>query len=74
VVETECAMLHQKALFKGVKLSYWEPSWLDDVFIQGLKDVESGKWSSQYDRVFVVRYIILVNLSLRKQWLSMYMV
>jgi hypothetical protein len=74
VVETECAMLRQKALFKSVKLSYREPTWLDDVFIQGLKDVESGKRSSQYDRVFVVRYIMHVNLSLRKQWLPMYMV
>jgi hypothetical protein len=54
VVETECAMLRQKALFETVKLSYWEPTWLDDIFIQGLKDVESGKRSSQYDRVFVV--------------------
>ena len=64
VVETQCAMLRQKALFKAVKLSYWEPTWLDDIFIQGLKDVESGKRSSQYDMVFVVRYIMLVNLSL----------
>jgi len=54
VVETECAMLHQKALFESVNLSYWEPTWLDDVFIQGLKVVESSKRSSQYDRVFVV--------------------
>jgi len=74
VVETECAMLRQKALFETVKLSYWEPTWLDDIFIQGLKDVESGKRSSQYDRVFVVRYIMLVNLSLIQQWLRMYMV
>lgn len=73
VVETECAMLRQKALFEGVKLSYWDPTWLDDVFIQGLKNVESGKRSSQYDRVFVVRYIMLINLSLRKHWLPMYM-
>jgi hypothetical protein len=65
VVETECAMLHQKALFEGVRLSYWEPMWLDDIFVQGLKGVESDKMSSQYDRVFVVRYITLVNLSLR---------
>jgi hypothetical protein len=74
VVETECAMLRQKALFESVKLSYWEPTWLDDIFIQGLKNVESGKRSNQYDRVFVVRYIMLVNLSSRKQWLPMYMV
>lgn len=74
VVETECAMLRQKALFESVNLSYWEPMWLDDVFIQGLKVVESGKRSSQYDRVFVVRYIMLINLSVRKQWLPMYMV
>jgi len=74
VVETECAMLHQTALFETVKLSYWEPTWLDDIFIQGLKEVESGKRSSQYDRVFVIRYIMLVNLSLRQQWLQMYMV
>lgn len=66
VVETECAMLRQKALFESVKLSYWDPTWLDDVFIQGLKNVESGKRSSQYDRVFVVRYIMLINFFLRK--------
>jgi hypothetical protein len=66
VVETECAMLQQKALFESVRLSYCDPTWLDYVFIQGLKNVESGKRSNQYDRVFVVRYIMLVNLSLTK--------
>lgn len=74
MVETECAMLRQKALFEGVRLSYWEPTWLDDIFVQGLKAVESDKMSSQYDRVFVIRYIMLINLSLRKRWLLMYMV
>jgi hypothetical protein len=66
VVETECAMLRQKALFEGVRLSYWKPTWLDDIFVQGLKVVESNKRSSQYDNVFVVRYIMPINLSLRK--------
>jgi hypothetical protein len=67
-------MLHQKALFEGVRLSYWEPTWLDHIFVQGLKAVESDKSSSQYDRIFVVRYIMPINLSLRKWWLPIYLV
>ncbi|GFG39238.1 hypothetical protein Cfor_00714, partial [Coptotermes formosanus] len=54
VVESECAMLHQKALFEGVSVSYWDPTWLDGIFLHGLKGVANDKRSSQYDRVFVV--------------------
>jgi hypothetical protein len=74
VVESECAMLHQKALFEGVSVSYWDPTWLDGIFLHGLKGVANDKRSSQYDRVFVVRYIMLINLSLRKWWLLRYVV
>ena len=72
VVESECAMLRQKALFEGVTVSYWNPTWLDGMFVHGLKVVESDRRSSQYDRVFVVRYMNLVNLALRKQMLPIY--
>jgi hypothetical protein len=72
VVESECAMLRQKALFEGVTVSYWDPTWLDGIFLRALKDVANDKRSSQYDRVFVVRYVMLVNLSLRKWWLPIY--
>ncbi|XP_069668847.1 uncharacterized protein [Periplaneta americana] len=55
VVESECAVFRQRALFQGVKIVYKDPSWLDDIFLHGLKDLANDKRRNQYNRVFVVR-------------------
>jgi hypothetical protein len=54
VVETECAVLHQKAHFQGNRVFYQRPTWLDDIFSYGLKELANDSSGNQYDRVFVV--------------------
>ncbi|XP_021939673.1 uncharacterized protein LOC110839601 isoform X3 [Zootermopsis nevadensis] len=54
VIESECAVLHQKALFQGIRVFYQNPAWLDDIFIHGLKELANDKRSNQYNRFFVV--------------------
>jgi hypothetical protein len=54
VVESECAMLRQKALFQGTRICYQNPTWLDDIFIHGLKELANDKSSNHYNRFFVV--------------------
>jgi hypothetical protein len=54
VVETKCAALRQQALFQGIRLCYQNPTWLDDIFMHGLKELENDKRSNQYNRFFVV--------------------
>jgi hypothetical protein len=54
VVETECAVLQQKALFQGNRVFYQHPTWLDDIFIYGLKELTNDRSGNQYNRVFVV--------------------
>ncbi|XP_023702649.1 uncharacterized protein LOC111861918 isoform X2 [Cryptotermes secundus] len=54
VVETECAVLHQKASFQGKRVFYQHPTWLDDIFSYGLKELANDTSGNQYNRVFVV--------------------
>ncbi|XP_023723831.1 uncharacterized protein LOC111873394 isoform X2 [Cryptotermes secundus] len=55
VVESKCAVLHQIALIKHVKLLYKEPTWLDDLFSYGLRILREDLQKNTYGRVFVVR-------------------
>jgi hypothetical protein len=55
VVESKCAVLHQIALIKHMKLIYKEPTWLDDLFSYGLRVLREDLQKNTYGRVFVVR-------------------
>jgi hypothetical protein len=54
VVETECAVLHQKALLQGNRVLYHHPTWLDNIFTYGLKELANDRSGNQYNRVLVV--------------------
>lgn len=55
MIESECAVFHQKALYQGIRICYQNPTWLDDFFLHGLKELANDKRKDQYDRVFVIR-------------------
>ncbi|KAJ9586782.1 hypothetical protein L9F63_019623, partial [Diploptera punctata] len=55
VVETVCAVLHQRALIQHNKLIYKEPVWLDDLFLFGLKLLTDNLDRNNYQKVFVIR-------------------
>jgi hypothetical protein len=55
LVESKCAVLHQMALIQHVKAVYKEPTWLDDLFLCGLRILMEDLKMNAYERVFVVR-------------------
>jgi len=55
VVESSLAVIHHQALFHRTRVSYREPSWLDELFIYGLKELIDDLQRNIYQRVFVIR-------------------
>lgn len=55
VVESKCAVLQQSALVQHMKVIYRDPTWLDDLFLYGLRVLLEDPQTNVYDRVFVVR-------------------
>jgi hypothetical protein len=55
VVESSAAVIHQKALLHHTKVHYREPTWLDELFIYGLKSLTDDVKRNTYQHVFVVR-------------------
>lgn len=55
LVESKCAVLQQMALIQHMKVIYKDPTWLDDLFLYGLRVLSEDVQTNQYERVFVVR-------------------
>jgi hypothetical protein len=55
VIESKCAALHQMALIQHMKIVYKEPTWLDDLFLYGLRILSEDLQKNTYGRIFVVR-------------------
>lgn len=55
VVESSVAVIHHQALLHYTKVSYREPTWLDELFIYGLKELTDDLQGKVYQRVFVIR-------------------
>ncbi|GFG37443.1 hypothetical protein Cfor_07170 [Coptotermes formosanus] len=56
VVESSVAVIHHQALLHYTKVSYREPTWLDELFIYGLKELTDDLQGKVYQRVFVIRF------------------
>lgn len=55
VVESPVAVLHQQALVRRTKVGYREPTWLDDLFLYGLKTLTDDLKRNTYQDIFVIR-------------------
>ncbi|GFG37445.1 hypothetical protein Cfor_07171 [Coptotermes formosanus] len=55
LVENRCAVLQQRALMEHMKVIYKDPTWLDDLFLYGLRVLLEDLQTNVYERVFVVR-------------------
>lgn len=55
LIESKCAVLQQMALIQHMKVIYKNPTWLDDLFLYGLRVLLEDLQMSVYERVFVVR-------------------
>jgi hypothetical protein len=55
VVESSAAVLHQQALFKSAKVGYREPTWLDELYLYGLKALADDLKRNTYQDIFVMR-------------------
>jgi hypothetical protein len=55
VVESSLAVIHHLALVHRTRISYREPSWLDELFIYGLKELIDDLQRNIYQHVFVMR-------------------
>jgi hypothetical protein len=55
VVESSAAFLHQQALFHKTKVGYREPTWLDELFLYGLKALTDDLKRNTYQDIFVMR-------------------
>lgn len=55
LVESKCAVLQQMALMQHMKVIYKDPTWLDDLFLYGLRVLLEDLQTNVYERVFVVR-------------------
>jgi len=55
LVESKCAVLQQMALRQHMKVIYKDPTWLDDLFLYGLRVLLEDLKTNEYERVFVVR-------------------
>ncbi|XP_021923280.1 uncharacterized protein LOC110831513 isoform X3 [Zootermopsis nevadensis] len=55
VVESSVAVMHQQALLRHSKVCYREPTWLDELFLYGLKSLTDDVKRNTYQHVFVVR-------------------
>lgn len=55
LVESKCAVLQQMALTQHMKVIYKDPTWLDDLFLYGLRLLFEDVQMNVYERVFVVR-------------------
>jgi hypothetical protein len=54
LVESKCAVLQQMALMQHMKVIYKDPTWLDDLFLYGLRVLLEDLQTNVYERVFVV--------------------
>jgi hypothetical protein len=54
VVESSAAVLHQQALFHRTKVGYRQPTWLDDLFLYGLKALNDDLQRNTYQVIFVI--------------------
>jgi hypothetical protein len=59
VVESSLAVIRQQALLHHIKVGYREPTWLDELFIYGLKELTDDLHRNVYQHVFVIRYVII---------------
>jgi hypothetical protein len=55
VVESLAAVIHQQAFFDHTKVRYREPTWLDELFLYGLKSLTDDVNRNTYQHVFVMR-------------------
>lgn len=55
LIESKCAVLQQMALIQQMKVIYKDPTWLDDLFLYGLRVLLEDLQMNVYERVFVVR-------------------
>lgn len=55
VVESLAAVIHQQALVHHTRVCYREPTWLDELFLYGLKSLTDDEQRNTYQHVFVVR-------------------
>jgi hypothetical protein len=54
VVESSAAVLHQQALLHRTKISYRDPTWLDELFLYGLKALTDDLKRNTYQYIFVI--------------------
>lgn len=55
VIESSAAVIHQQALLHHSKVAYREPTWLDELFLYGLKALTDDVRRNTYQHVFVIR-------------------